>query len=269
VFFRQPGAGGAGARRALCIIYSAPVNNAARIQDVKSYLCPSDGAPGGINYGSGLYGRSNYLGNNGTTADTRSGETNRVGIFNYQTNGAGQVTTRVRITDISDGTSNTAMYSETTRSTVAGGTWPSHGDYYNPTNVYLIPDTDSGWSDYTPQFGPKSANGKYHCDDWDYGPTSRLTYRGWQYYRDLPEMEIYTHTVPPNYPGYDCGNLPNPGTTEQFTRAHMAARSWHTGGVNACFADGSVHFISNTIDFATWQFLGTRSGGEVLSGSAF
>jgi prepilin-type N-terminal cleavage/methylation domain-containing protein/prepilin-type processing-associated H-X9-DG protein len=44
--------------------------------------------------------------------------------------------------------------------------------------------------------------------------------------------------------------------------------SLHTGGVNFLFADGSVRFISNTIDPVTWVGLGTRAGGEVL-GSDF
>jgi prepilin-type N-terminal cleavage/methylation domain-containing protein/prepilin-type processing-associated H-X9-DG protein len=256
-------------------VNSGANNAAARLQDVKSYLCPSDGAPGGINYGTGLYGRSNYYGNIGTTAQLYnypSSDANRLGIFNFTGwNTAGQVASHVRILDVTDGTSNTAMFSETTRSTVAGGVWPVSGDHYNPTNIYLIPDTDPGWSPYTPMTGPlfnETAAGAliqgqtYNCNSWDYGPTSRITYRGWQYYRDIPEMEVYTHTVPPNYVGYDCGNY-------SITGAHIAARSYHTGGVNVCFADGSVHFISNTINFPTWQALGTRSGGEVLNASQF
>jgi prepilin-type processing-associated H-X9-DG protein len=256
-------------------------NDAARKQDVKSYLCPSDGAPGGIDYGGGLYGRSNYYGNVGTTADTRSGESNRVGIFNFQfgalqADGWRKVTTHVRITDISDGTSNTAMFSETRRSTVNGGSWPTSGkDFYNPTNIYLLPSNDAGWSNYTPMFGPlfnetnpaaMFVGSTYRCNSWDYGPTSRITYRGWQYYRALPEMQTYTHTVPPNYKGYDCGNIPPPG---DYTLAHIAARSYHTGGVNVCFSDGSVHFISDNINFAAWQALGTRAGGEVLDSSQY
>src|SRR6266403_2203161 len=53
-------------------IYSSAANDAARKQDVKSYLCPSDGSPGGVDFGTGMYGRSNYLGSIGNTADSRS-----------------------------------------------------------------------------------------------------------------------------------------------------------------------------------------------------
>lgn len=44
----------------------------------------------------------------------------------------------------------------------------------------------------------------------------------------------------------------------------LAARSKHPGGVNACLLDGSVRFVANTIQWATWQALGTTKGGETL-----
>ena len=47
------------------------------------------------------------------------------------------------------------------------------------------------------------------------------------------------------------------------TYAAVTSRSYHTGGVTIGMADGSVHFISENIDLATWRGLGTRAGGEV------
>jgi prepilin-type N-terminal cleavage/methylation domain-containing protein/prepilin-type processing-associated H-X9-DG protein len=44
-----------------------------------------------------------------------------------------------------------------------------------------------------------------------------------------------------------------------------AARSWHPGGVNVCFADGSLHFITNTIDLVTYKALGSSQNGEAVS----
>ncbi|PQO35509.1 DUF1559 domain-containing protein [Blastopirellula marina] len=44
----------------------------------------------------------------------------------------------------------------------------------------------------------------------------------------------------------------------------IAPRSWHTGGVNAALADGSVRFIPDTINVTTWRNLGARSDGQVL-----
>ncbi|MDR1958253.1 MAG: DUF1559 domain-containing protein [Planctomycetaceae bacterium] len=80
---------------------------------------------------------------------------------------------------------------------------------------------------------------------------------------------------PPNAPGCCYGNDMAHPMIEPPT-------SNHTGGVNAVYVDGSVHFISETInsltsgvaatdarpklsgssDFGVWGALGTRSGGE-------
>ena len=50
---------------------------------------------------------------------------------------------------------------------------------------------------------------------------------------------------------------------------YAAARSKHPGGVNSLMADGHVQFIKDTINVATWQALGSRNGGEVVSADAF
>jgi prepilin-type N-terminal cleavage/methylation domain-containing protein/prepilin-type processing-associated H-X9-DG protein len=49
------------------------------------------------------------------------------------------------------------------------------------------------------------------------------------------------------------------------TYAAVTARSYHAGGVNVLLMDGSVRFVSNSINLATWRALGTRAGGEVVS----
>ena len=49
------------------------------------------------------------------------------------------------------------------------------------------------------------------------------------------------------------------------TVAAITARSYHAGGVNALFGDGSVRFVKSTINPVTWRSVGTPKGGEVVS----
>ena len=48
-----------------------------------------------------------------------------------------------------------------------------------------------------------------------------------------------------------------------------AFRSDHTQGANFLLTDGSVRFIRNAIDQPSYTALGTRAGGEVISGDAY
>ena len=40
-------------------------------------------------------------------------------------------------------------------------------------------------------------------------------------------------------------------------------KSQHPGGANVCLADGSVHFLTDMIDYKLYNELGTRAGGEL------
>ena len=73
-----------------------------------------------------------------------------------------------------------------------------------------------------------------------------------------------------SYPGTCAINCTNgfayPGTTGPFgTEGSGAPYSFHTGGINAVFGDGSVHFIKQSIDILTFAELVTMSNSEVVS----
>jgi prepilin-type N-terminal cleavage/methylation domain-containing protein/prepilin-type processing-associated H-X9-DG protein len=77
----------------------------------------------------------------------------------------------------------------------------------------------------------------------------------------------------PNSPSPDfhqfssyCNNQPAQGLPCAVnSNVQLAARSRHTGGVNAAMGDGSVRFFTNSIDIATWRGLSTARGGEVVN----
>ncbi len=72
-----------------------------------------------------------------------------------------------------------------------------------------------------------------------------------------------------------CGSASASGLTQSvFTASYEIPRvnsfgSLHPGGANFAMADGSVRFIKQTIAQPTYQALGTRAGGEVISADAY
>jgi len=89
---------------------------------------------------------------------------------------------------------------------------------------------------------------------------------GWFHYNSL-----WTATTAPiNYPviglwerGY-AG--PNSCTHWQNYQTALGFKSMHKGGAQFVFADGSVHLLSETIDYLTYQRLGCRRDGEPVGG---
>jgi prepilin-type processing-associated H-X9-DG protein len=53
------------------------------------------------------------------------------------------------------------------------------------------------------------------------------------------------------------------------TYAAFTSRSYHPGGVNTLFADGSVKFVKTSVNGGVWRALGTIAGGEVISGDSY
>ena len=68
---------------------------------------------------------------------------------------------------------------------------------------------------------------------------------------------------------YDVDYVAAGETSVGDTYAAVTSRSYHKGGVNAVFMDGSVHFIRNSVSIATWRALSTRAGGEVVASEGF
>ena len=60
-------------------------------------------------------------------------------------------------------------------------------------------------------------------------------------------------------------NFPCNGSIPVF----LAARSFHSGGVNALMADGSVRFAKSAVNVNTWRALSTPGNGEVVSADSY
>ena len=71
-----------------------------------------------------------------------------------------------------------------------------------------------------------------------------------------------------NYCNYPFG-INKPCLRNMTIPSFVAARSWHTGGVNALKCDGSVSFFKDSISRATWRALSTSQGSEVIDASSY
>jgi hypothetical protein len=60
-------------------------------------------------------------------------------------------------------------------------------------------------------------------------------------------------------------NIVQTGATEAMYRSNTVINSMHTGGIEVGLADGSVQFISDSMDFLTLKRLCCRYDGEVTS----
>jgi prepilin-type N-terminal cleavage/methylation domain-containing protein/prepilin-type processing-associated H-X9-DG protein len=214
----------------------------ARNTVIKTFLCPADfgpivDEPGSTNYSfvrgnySGCAGSGDMYGN---STDSTAGPWG-VGVFGVIRGqsfdpGVTPHSSGVTFGQISDGTSNTVLISECIISTISGwGGAPGEQWYGN-----------MGGALFTTTLTPNSS-----AADFIDGPCPQA--QGDEEYK----APCTTNNSSP-------WNNPSPGS-------YAAARSVHTGGVNAVMADGSVHFFSNAIDLGTWRALGTRAGGEAIS----
>jgi len=222
---------------------------AVKTQDVKIYLCPSDPSSLKNTNPAAGSGRCSYMGNaGGATANTRDVNGGVGGMFCSAYTGASPTTThvdgfRVRFADVTDGTSNTVMFSEVKRTV-------TDVPASDPTNDLIMQGTGGTIDNVNPT--------NNECINSFSGGT-KFRYIGLQYWRGgVMWTTMYTHTLPPNSP--TRGNC----VDSSLWIGHLPARSYHTGGVNSCLADGSVRFFSSTIQPLTWRQLGTRAGGEVI-----
>lgn len=68
----------------------------------------------------------------------------------------------------------------------------------------------------------------------------------------------FNHLRPPNDEYIDC----NATFVDGGTELHQSARSFHSGGVFVLLADGSIQWISSSIDLAAWMAMGTRAAKD-------
>jgi prepilin-type N-terminal cleavage/methylation domain-containing protein len=226
-------------------------NARARTQQVATFRCPSDNSNGSVPaWGTTLpAGKTNYLACVGG-ANVRGG-TPIDGIFAMADPTNGTPMYGYKMSQLTDGTSKTALFAEVMRGTAD---WQS--SLRDHTSAYMGSTAYSG-------VPLRDGRGVRECGtSGDRVATQTIVYTGNQLHRDLPQTFMYTHTLPPNWnvraPGnqrYNCGST-------NYSQAHIAASSYHPGGVVMAFADSSTRFVNDNVEFDVWQAVGSRDGGE-------
>jgi len=232
-----------------------PANAQARIQFIPSYHCPSDPGPNRSLIASLIDASSaNYMQCMGSHADHFGSLIYPAATPNAsspirprtQYHGVFGRNSKTRIADITDGTSNTALFGEIKKGPNGTGSLAAvpagdKRDFMVATNVAAT------WTGNDLLRPPAACENR---------ATTAWLYRGLQYYRGLLVATYYNHTLPPNARFRDC-------VTSTTYQGHLAARSYHVGGAQICLADGSVRFVSENIDSNVWSGVGTISNGEV------
>jgi prepilin-type N-terminal cleavage/methylation domain-containing protein/prepilin-type processing-associated H-X9-DG protein len=105
-------------------------------------------------------------------------------------------------------------------------------------------------------------------------PASTADSRG-DIYNDDIVCTMFMAYTPPNSQEPDWINqycqypqATNPPCLKQGP-GFIAARSLHSGGVNALLGDGSVKFFKDSINVITWRALSSPNGGEVTSAESY
>lgn len=219
-------------------------------------VCPSDGST--FNQPTTTRVNSYAFSVGDDLIDIRDGQSNR---------GAFSARFGTKIAEMTDGTSNTIAFSERLRanfgvtSVVANQILVGHGTAVNIGGMIA-----------TPRLCLTQATGQY----FNAGVSVKGRF-GSLWTDGQPERVAFNTVLPPNSPGCtDDGNV-----NADSVNIALPASSRHPAGVNAGLCDGSVRFISSTIDtgnlnaqqpdsgpsvYGVWGALGSKSGGEPSAG---
>jgi prepilin-type N-terminal cleavage/methylation domain-containing protein/prepilin-type processing-associated H-X9-DG protein len=226
-----------------------PQNATVRVAHISTLICPSDNnVPSVLTVvgASGTIGYTSYPNNIG------------IALINGQFDGPTYMLSSltsgpvVTLSTISDGLSNTAIFSEWVRG--RGSSSPGNSDgpneIYNAnipaTGVTLASLADSCQNSTTRYVDTKGADWLIHF---------------------CGEGGCYSHAQTPNLKACVYNNTPTEGLLPYHTI--VGASSYHAGGVNMGLLDGSVRFVKDGVGRTTWWALATRSGGEVIDAGSF
>jgi prepilin-type N-terminal cleavage/methylation domain-containing protein/prepilin-type processing-associated H-X9-DG protein len=259
---------------------------------VSSFLCPSSTLPIGTMYcclGVAPFNQIRFPGNNyfasvgATVCPWYSA--NPPGLFSIMSAGPGRSTgtsTSVGVRNVTDGTSNTIAFGEwkmgdfdSNKLSIQDainilqnkvgtfGSWGNPGGSSQLPNAALPTLATSPFMTFLNTCqgaAPASITGS---SNWKTNKSQMG--RDWQ--QGMFAHSLGTTILPPNSQYYNC-NMESWGGDFDAPGMYNLS-SYHPGGANVAFADGSVRFLKSSTSWPTIWALGSKAGGEVVSSDSY
>ncbi len=227
---------------------------------ISSFLCPSASPFSGSWYTISSSPTNNYFASVGPSVQWQGSNvtTKANGPFAYLSLPIGN-------RDIRDGTSNTISFSEwrtgdndTTKLSVPqdvieiGGTYIGSAADSPANNMPAGASLLQAWLTNCASMAKTAPNRSFIGQIWCTGMFGRT---------------LGNTLLAPNPPYPNCNNTTGNGDFDNYGMFGMS--SYHSGGANAAFCDGSVKFLKSTTALPTIWALGSRDQGEVISADSY
>jgi prepilin-type N-terminal cleavage/methylation domain-containing protein/prepilin-type processing-associated H-X9-DG protein len=244
-------------------------NSTGFMTRINSLLCPSSEAPTQSWWGNRPFAGNCYWGSTGSSIMWLGNQGNNPnGIFAVGGSPA-------KMASIQDGTSNTVAFGEqrigdfndskNSIQDIVGIT--AYGNFGAGDRNMISPSSNmplgAGGLTTTLQTCAASWNSR----SGSYGTNGQRSWNGRMWHPGLYGHTLGNMLVPPNSPYPYCQFW---DTNSDFDSGGICGMtSYHSGGANAAFADGSVRFLKSSISYPIFWALGSKDQGEVISADAY
>ncbi len=237
---------------------------------INAFLCPSSPEPGGGTwYGRPFAGNCYWASAGSSVMWLGNQSSNPNGIFAVGGNVTG-------IRDVLDGTSSTVAFGEwrigdfddnkLSIQDIVGnnsfGTFPGAGN-----RNMVTPNANMPYGAQYLQTALQACAKSWQSKSGGYGTNGQRSWNGRMWHPGEYGHALGNTLVPPNsnYPYCQFWD-----SNSDFDSAGICGlSSYHSGGANVCFADGSVHFLKSSINWNTLWSIGSRSQGEAVSADQY